>query len=160
VPWTRLKSVRTLSRRRSRLHLDESVPAAVERLLVARGYHATTTRQIGLVGHSDADQAAFAWREQRVLLTFDWDFFEPRNVPRHRSPAIVIVDCDRRRSEDVISAVDALSQLERLAGALARRSRAVVRADGEATIWTRSLPRHAPDFRYRFDGHWPPLTWR
>jgi hypothetical protein len=159
MAWRRLRSIRTVVRRRSRLHLDESVPVAVEGLFGARGYNVTTTPRAKLTGHSDTAQAAFAWRQQRALVTFDWDFFKPEDIPRHRLPAIVIFACDSRRSRDVVNTVNTLNQLERLIGPIPRRSRTVVRADGEVSLWTVSDPGEAPDSRYRFDGKWPPLVW-
>jgi len=50
-----------------------------------------------MTGRSDADQAALCWRNEWVLMTFDWDFFDAHKLPSHRNPGVVICDCDRRR---------------------------------------------------------------
>ena len=134
--WQRLAPSTGRRRRRSRFHLDESVPRSVEEVLGRHGYSFSTTRQLQMAGRPDPDQAALCWRENRTLLTFDWDFFDARVIPRHRAPGIVIVDCDSDREHDVALAVRALGEYERLRGAVSRRTRIVVRSDGEVRALT------------------------
>jgi predicted nuclease of predicted toxin-antitoxin system len=150
MAWKRLIIGRSPIRRRSKLHLDESVPAAVEQLLQNRGYRPSTSRQRCLTGHSDADHAAVAWRESRIVVTFDWDFFEHKDIPTHRAPGVVILDCDRAKAGDVGRAVYAFAEFERVIGAVNRRTRLVARADGEVSVWRTAGPREAPNERYRF----------
>ena len=158
--WRPLASARSPRGRRSKLHLDESVPRSVERLLDHHGYRFSTSRRRRLTGHSDADHAALCWRERRTLVTFDFDFFEPRKVPRHRTPATVILDCDRQREQKVASAVNAMATYERLVGAVQQRTRLIVRSDGEVSVWRSAQPYEPPDERYRFRPNRPPLMWR
>jgi predicted nuclease of predicted toxin-antitoxin system len=159
MPWVRLTASRP-TRRRSRLHLDESVPAYVAALLTARRYHATTTPQRHLAGHEDGDQAALAWRERRTLVTFDWDFFEPRNVPPHRMPATLILDCDKKDRRQTAVAVEAFVAFELHLGAIAPRTRVVLNGRGEVSAWTTADARQAPNHRYRFPGGGTPQVWR
>lgn len=159
MSWTRLKVAERPQRKRSRPHLDESVPAAVETLLLRAKYRPTTSRRRRLTGHSDDDQAALSWRERRTLVTFDWDFFEPRNIPTHRTPAVVILDCDRGSARDVANAVQAFADFEHVLGALVPKTRLVVRADGVVSAWTTAGPHEAPNARYRFRAGKPPMIW-
>jgi hypothetical protein len=92
-------------------------------------------------------------------VTFDWDFFEPKNIPTHRTPAVVILDCDRRSARDVDRAVESFIQFERVTGAVLPKMRVVVRADGEISVWTTAGPRQAPNHRYRFRPDRPPMIW-
>jgi predicted nuclease of predicted toxin-antitoxin system len=57
-----------------RFHLDEHLERSILKGLHQRGIDATITADVGLAGASDAEQLAFAWREQRVLVTRDTDF--------------------------------------------------------------------------------------
>ena len=157
--WQRLAPSTGRRRRRSRFHLDESVPRSVEEVLGRHGYSFSTTRQLQMAGRPDPDQAALCWRENRTLLTFDWDFFDARVIPRHRAPGIVIVDCDSDREHDVALAVRALGEYERLRGAVSRRTRIVVRSDGEVSVWASAEPRQPPNYRFRFVRDRAPLIW-
>lgn len=158
MPWKRLTLPRP-TRGRSRLHLDESVPAIVELQLTQHGYHLTTAKRLHLLGHSDEDQAALCWREQRTLITFDWDFFEPKNIPRHRAPGIVIIDCDPRKAGLVSQLIATFADLERVTGAVSRKRRVVIGANGLVSIWATAGPTQAPDFKYRFQANRPPFVW-
>lgn len=157
--WQRLAPSTGRRRKRSRFHLDESVPRSVEEVLERRGYNFSTTRALHMAGRPDPDQAALCWREKRTLLTFDWDFFDTRIVPRHRAPGIVIVDCDMDSAQDVSLALGALGEYERLRGAVSRKTRVVVRADGAVSAWTSAEPRQPPNARFRLVGDRPPLIW-
>ncbi len=51
------------------LYLDEDVDVLVAQLLRARGFDAVTTLDAGRLGSTDADQLAYAARDQRALVT-------------------------------------------------------------------------------------------
>ncbi len=57
-----------------RFHFDENVNLAIASGLRRRGIDVTTSREAGLIGVSDDEQLAYAWREGRVLVTQDTDF--------------------------------------------------------------------------------------
>ena len=57
-----------------RFHLDECVTLAVADGLRRRGIDVTTTPDSDLRSSDDLDQLAFAFREERVLITQDSDF--------------------------------------------------------------------------------------
>lgn len=157
--WQRLAPPTGRRRKRSRFHLDESVPRTGEEILDGHGYNFTTTNQRQMAGRPDADHAALCWRENRTLLTFDWDFFDTRVIPRHRSPGIVIVDCDNDSERDVALAIGALGEYERLRGAVSKKTRVVVRSDGTVTVWTTADSRQSPNFRFKFVRDRPPMVW-
>ncbi|MBM4044089.1 MAG: hypothetical protein FJ279_03165 [Planctomycetes bacterium] len=58
------------------LYLDEDVSALVGKLVRSRGFAATTAREAGEAGKSDAEQLAFAASQQRTLLTHNRADFE------------------------------------------------------------------------------------
>lgn len=159
MPWARLDVRNRAIRRRSRLHLDESVPAPVARTLREMGYRPSASSQQRLDGHEDADQAAFCWRERRAIVTFDLGFLEPRGVPLHRTPGTVIIDCDRRHAANVATALAAFGRFDGLFGPVARRTRIIVRADSQVNVWTTASARQAPNFRYRLANAQRPFVW-
>jgi predicted nuclease of predicted toxin-antitoxin system len=55
-------------------HLDESVNPAIAEGLRLRGIACTTSREVGLLGASNAAQLTFATSQQRILVTTDEDF--------------------------------------------------------------------------------------
>lgn len=66
-----------------KFHLDENVSNAVAEGLRRRGISVTTTPEQNLLGASDPEQLAFAYKAQRVLFTQDEDFLKlhQTNVP-------------------------------------------------------------------------------
>jgi hypothetical protein len=56
-----------------KFHIDENVPEAVAAGLRRRGFDVTTTPQAGLLGATDEEQLAFAFRESRVIVSHDAD---------------------------------------------------------------------------------------
>lgn len=58
------------------LYLDEDVSVLVADLLHGRGFVAVTTRDEGQLQNSDAEQIAYAVRQQKTLLTHNRADFE------------------------------------------------------------------------------------
>jgi predicted nuclease of predicted toxin-antitoxin system len=63
-------------KRKTRFLVDESLGVEVARYLRGKGYNALFVRDVDLVGHSDEDIFAYAWREKRMLWTHDRDFLD------------------------------------------------------------------------------------
>lgn len=57
-----------------RFHLDENCAKAVAKGLRRNGIDVTTSREVGLLGVIDEEQAAYALAEGRVIFTQDRDF--------------------------------------------------------------------------------------
>lgn len=77
--------------KKARFLVDESLGEAVARILREQGWNAVFARDVELGGHSDEDVLAFAWKDDRVLLTHDRDFLDDRRFPPHRNPGIIIL---------------------------------------------------------------------
>ncbi|MGL4880886.1 MAG: DUF5615 family PIN-like protein [Waterburya sp.] len=58
-----------------RFHLDENVDPDVAKGLRRRGIDVTTTVEMNLLGQPDEVQFDFVYRQQRVIVTHDTDFF-------------------------------------------------------------------------------------
>ena len=98
MPWRRLEDrpdeSQGLAKRkgkRARFLVDESLGKGVADLLKTKGWNVRFVPDCGLAGHSDEDVLAFAYREDRVLLTHDHDFLSDRAFPPHRNPGIVVL---------------------------------------------------------------------
>jgi predicted nuclease of predicted toxin-antitoxin system len=99
MPWKTLKLATAKERQaldseyrgKARFLIDESMGAEVAEIVHANGYNAKYVAEQGLVGRSDEDVFAAAWRDKRVLVTHDPDFLDDRRFPPHRNPGIVLV---------------------------------------------------------------------
>jgi hypothetical protein len=111
-------------------------------------------------GRSDEDHAALCWREDRTLLTFDYDFIDPNKLPNSRNPGVVIFNCDRRDAARIAAAVFAFAEFEHFAGAVTRRTRVIIRGDGQVSVWRTASSGQPPDFRYLLRADKPPMIWQ
>jgi predicted nuclease of predicted toxin-antitoxin system len=98
VPWTPIPiptaselAAARRDRKKARFVVDESVDPRVARYLRRRGLSVTHVSEVGLAGHSDEDVFAYAWREDRVVLTHDGDFTDDRRFPPYRNPGLVVL---------------------------------------------------------------------
>lgn len=57
-----------------RFYLDEHIPNAVTQGLRRRGVDVLTVQEAGRSGLSDFEQLAFAFNQQRMMITMDSDF--------------------------------------------------------------------------------------
>ena len=74
-------------KKKARFLIDESVGEAIARILQEQGWNAVFVGDVGLGGHSDENVFAFAWKDNRVLLTHDRDFLNDQRFPPHRTQA-------------------------------------------------------------------------
>jgi len=77
-----------------RFHLDEHVPHAIAEGLRRRGIDVTTTVEAGLRSATDDVHLAYAWEQQRVIVTNDPDFLVLAQEDR---PHMGIAYCDQGR---------------------------------------------------------------
>ena len=87
------KETRDFSRfkKKARFLIDESLGESVARVLREEGWNASFATDVGLGGHPDEDLFAYAWKEDRVLLTHDRDFLDDRRFPSHRNAGIIVL---------------------------------------------------------------------
>jgi predicted nuclease of predicted toxin-antitoxin system len=70
--------------------VDESMPRAVTRALVAAGHDTTDVRDIGLRGATDAEVARRAAAEQRIVVAADLDFANALRFAPGTHPGMVV----------------------------------------------------------------------
>lgn len=70
--------------------VDESVGMEAARLIRDRGWNVRYVDDVGLFGRSNEEVLAFAWSEQRILLTHDLEFLDDSGFPFQRNPGLVV----------------------------------------------------------------------
>ncbi len=73
---------------KARFLVDESVGMDAVRLIQDRGWNVRYVDDAGLSGRSDEEVLAFAWGEQRILLTHDFEFLDDSRFPLGLAEAI------------------------------------------------------------------------
>jgi predicted nuclease of predicted toxin-antitoxin system len=77
--------------KQTKFFVDESLGPEVTTWLREKGLNVRDVFEERLIGRSDEDIMAFAWRTKRVLLTHDHDFLNNRRFPEHRNPGVIIL---------------------------------------------------------------------
>jgi Domain of unknown function (DUF5615) len=96
---------------KARFLIDGSVGMEAARLIRDRGWNVYHVDDVGLSERSDEEIFAFAWKEQRILLTYDFDFLDDSRFPFNLNSGLVVLPrtTDSRRGlPDAINAVLAL----------------------------------------------------
>ena len=78
-------------RGRVRFLVDESMGERVADILRSEGFNVRYVGDVDLIGRSDEDVFAEAWRDDRVVVTHDPDFLDNRQFPPHRNPGVVLI---------------------------------------------------------------------
>jgi predicted nuclease of predicted toxin-antitoxin system len=99
MPWKKLdlptademRGMDEAYRGKARFLVDESMGATIAKYLNEKGYNTKYVGDEGLEGRSDEDVFAFAWKNERIIVTHDPDFLDDRRFPPHRNPGIVLV---------------------------------------------------------------------
>lgn len=78
-------------KRKSRFLVDESLGPEAANVIREQGWNVKYVEEVGLKGRADEDLFAFAWKEDRILLTHDRDFLDDRAFPPHRNPGLVVL---------------------------------------------------------------------
>jgi predicted nuclease of predicted toxin-antitoxin system len=147
-------------RKKARFLVDESLGIGVTQYLRGAGWNVKDVSEIGLAHHDDDDPFAFAWKDDRILLTHDRRFLNDQDFPPHRNPGVVVLPGG---SGDEGALVNALESMLRLVGQfreLYRRAKVDISGDGTVTIIDRKHETGAMTrTRYRFTRSGPALIW-
>lgn len=76
---------------KARFLVDESVGMDAVRLIQDRGWNVRYVDDVGLSGQSDEEVLAFAWEEERILLTRHFEFLDDSRFPFQRNPGLVVL---------------------------------------------------------------------
>ncbi len=97
MPWKPLalptddetRELRDLYRGKLRMLVDENAGPGIADFLRGGGFNVAFAGELGLLGRSDEDVFAMAWKEKRVIVTHDMDFLDNRRFPPHRNPGVI-----------------------------------------------------------------------
>jgi predicted nuclease of predicted toxin-antitoxin system len=78
-------------RGKARFLVDENAGISVAKILQGFGYNAKFAADLGLLGRSDEDVLAAAWKDGRIVITHDADFLDNYRFPPHRNPGVILV---------------------------------------------------------------------
>jgi predicted nuclease of predicted toxin-antitoxin system len=78
-------------RKKSRFLVDESLGPEAARVLRDLGWNVVFVADVGLNSRDDQDVYAYAWREDRIILTHDTDFLDDKRFPPNRNPGVVVL---------------------------------------------------------------------
>lgn len=132
-PKETVKSFVDRFRKKARFLVDESLGREVATVLNDRKWNVKFVDEAGLCGRSDEDVMAFAWRDDRILLTHDRDFLDDRRFPPYRNPGVVILPGADGKEADLISALAGLLAIVGPFREGYRHSKVVISSD---RIWT------------------------
>jgi len=120
-------------RKKSRFLVDESLGPGVTELLRREGWNVKDVSECGLAGHSDEDVLAFAFKDDRFLLTHDPDFLDYRRFPQHRHPGVIVLPGGDGNERALLHALGSMLSVVGHARDLFRPSRMRITKDG---VWT------------------------
>jgi len=139
-------------RKKARFLVDESVGPGVTELLRRLGWNVKDVSECDLAGHSDEDVLAFAFKDDRVLLTHDPDFLDNRRFPHHRHPGCIVLPGAHGNDRALLRALGDTLSVVGHARDLFRPSRIRITEDG---VWTVAIYERAEGrvvtTRYRFN---------
>ena len=120
---------------KARFLVDESVGMATAGLIRDRGWNVRYVDDVGLLGRSDEEVLAFAWKEQRILLTHDCEFRDDSRFPFQRNPGLVVLPGG---TDSTVGLADAINGVLALIGPFFSKLIAALRFAVQKTAFGRS----------------------
>lgn len=121
--------------RRSRFLIDESLGLGTVEFFQRNGLNTIDVWAARLNGRDDQAVFGFAWKQRRILLTHDEDFWDDRRFPEHRNPGVVILPGANGNETDMIRGLFWMSLLMGRSPELWRKQKVRITRDGE--VYTR-----------------------
>jgi predicted nuclease of predicted toxin-antitoxin system len=146
-------------RKKARFFVDESLGREATEFLRELGWNVKDVFEVGLDGNSDEDVIAYAFRENRILLSHDEDFLNDQRFPFNRNPGVVILPGG---SGDVNALVLALLDLTTIVAPYAGLyygAKMKINSDLVFSIRSRDHLGVIKTDRYKYGGHGPAYVW-
>jgi predicted nuclease of predicted toxin-antitoxin system len=145
---------------RARFLVDESLGSEAAVFLRQLGWNVKAVQNVGLEGHSDEDVYAFAWREERIVLTHDTDLLDDRRFPPYCNPGVVVLPGASGETEPLVRALlNTLAIVGRYGDAY-HGSKIVFNADGTLVVRSRDQSTGTmANVRYRLRKNAMPELW-
>jgi hypothetical protein len=104
-----------------------------------QGWNCKFVGDVGLGGRDDADVAAYAFRDERYLLTTDLGYWDDRTHPEHRCPGVFILAGGSGDDDQLATALAVMFSIFGRYPKLYRRMKVRIGAGGEITVKQRHL---------------------
>jgi predicted nuclease of predicted toxin-antitoxin system len=79
------------SSKKARFLIDQCLGVEAARVFTRFGWNALFAGDAHLTDHSDEDIFAYAWRDDRIILTHDRGFLDDRRFPPNRNPGVIVL---------------------------------------------------------------------
>jgi predicted nuclease of predicted toxin-antitoxin system len=96
---------------KARFLVDESVGIEAAMLIRDQGWDVLYVNEVCILGRSDEDVLASAWREQRILLTHNLDFLDDSRFPFQRNPGLVVLPGATGSRRGLVGAINNVLEL-------------------------------------------------
>ena len=118
---------------KARFLVDESVGMDAVRLIQDRGWNVRYVDDVGVLGRSGEEVLAFAWKEQRILLTHDFEFLDDSRFPFQRNPGLVVLPGG---TDSTVGLADAINGVLALIGSYSKAYRGYKIRITDDGVWT------------------------
>ena len=118
---------------KARFLVDESVGMDAVRLIQDRGWNVRYVDDVGLSGQSDEEVLAFAWEEERILLTHHFEFLDDSRFPFQRNPGLVVLPGG---TDSTVGLADAINGVLALIGPYSKAYQGYKIRITEDGVWT------------------------
>ena len=146
--------------RKARFLVDENLEGTTTEVLRTLGWNTKGMSELKLVGHSDEDVLAAAWREDRMLITNDHDFLDDYRFPEHSNPGVIMLPDTNIESDAFLSALRIVLSIFGPLREAYRRAKIIISNDGTITIINRNYHTGAMEKqRYRLGNHGETYQW-
>jgi predicted nuclease of predicted toxin-antitoxin system len=137
MTWHRLPEpleIDSVFKKRCHFLIDRCLGREIADYMKTKKYNVKFVDDVGLSERSDEDLLAYAWREQRILLTHDRGFLDDRRFPEHRNPGVIVLPGGAGDNEAMAAGVFIALRFFGCGPSFWTKTKAVVSATGEVTI--------------------------
>jgi predicted nuclease of predicted toxin-antitoxin system len=155
-----LKSFDKYFHKEAKFYADEDIETVIIELLRDLGFKVQTAAEVGLVGRDDTNHIAYAFRNDRILLTRDKDYLNDRKHPNHRNPGVVVLDIEPMTREGLTNVLFLLKTFVRPYREIWRQSKILISRDSYITVWEKDHKTGKQQkTRYRLGPHREAQEW-
>lgn len=151
MPWVEIELPEDLelAERKLRLLADEDVDEALVEALRLAGMDVITVNEVGYRGRDDEDIYRFAYKEGRVLLTFNGrDYLDHTRFPFHSCAGVLWLDFGRQ----TLQLAEACSNIRSLGRCGDWKAKIRLKPRWEFDVWSRGPDGKVEKRSYRFVG--------
>ena len=147
-------------KRKARFLVDENLGFGTTELLRAANWNVKDVSEVELKGRPDESVLAYAYRNDRVLLTHDDDFLDNRKFPLKQNAGIIVLPGASGPENTLVRALGGMLSIIGQFHKLYRQTKIRIAEDGTMTFTHYGETGGIETVRYKFPKHGMPLIWR